>query len=247
MVIRESKLESEQERSKQLAHELKKVKRILEKVYQEHEEDRKQISRELHDEIAQILTALNFELAILSKKAAHSEQGLRDKILDTQNLVQKSMETIHDFAKKLRPKILDDLGLVPALTSLVKEFIQRTNILVLLSIYSDIDDLCENTKIVLFRVAQEALNNIEKHANSSKVSVIIKRKKNLVEMEILDNGKSFNVNKLNTVSNKSRLGLLGMKERIQMAGGKLIISSSVKNGTSIKAQIKIKNANAEGL
>lgn len=205
------------------------------------EENRKKISRELHDEIAQVLTGINYELEILSKEASKSEKSIRDKISQTQHMIVGSVDLIHRFARDLRPIILDDLGLSAALQSFIKDFEIRTEIKV--KLISDVkgtsfDDFSKTT---LFRIAQEAFTNIEKHAKAKNVLVEIKKDKEHLIFVISDDGVSFKKSSFNSLNTKSGIGLLGIQDRISMLNGILSIHSSKKIGTLIKILIPLNN------
>lgn len=208
-------------------------------LFLQQEEDRKEISRELHDEIAQILTGINFELAILSKEASTGTRVMREKIIKTQRLVEQSVETIHRFARELRPMVLDDLGLLPALKSQISDFSKSTQIPVSLTCKSKLSSMGDFSKTVLFRVAQEALQNIAKHSRASKVWISLKRRGTMMQVQIKDNGRAFNVNRLRLIGKSRRIGLLGMRERVKLAGGTISILSSKGSGTTITAQVPV--------
>ncbi len=205
------------------------------------EEERKKISRELHDEIAQTLTGINVQLANLKKEATVSVKGLQRKIARTQRLVEKSVDIVHRFARELRPTVLDDLGLIPALHSFVKSFAKRTGIHIHLTVSSKVEQLDGAKRTVLYRVAQEALTNVARHAQASQAEVIIQKLPGAVRMEIKDNGKSFQVQRVLRAKGNNRLGLLGMRERVEMVGGGFSVSSTPGKGTSIRAQIPFNN------
>lgn len=218
----------------------KTLKKLSELMFLRQEEDRRAISRELHDHVAQNLTGINFELAILSKEASKSEKRLRDKIQDTQLLVERSVEEVHRFAQELRPLILDDLGLLPALKSYLKNFSNRTTITTSLIVKTGIGILDDNEKTVLFRVAQEALVNVAKHSKATSVKVTLSTNAHFVKIAIVDNGVGFNVKKLSDFVKKKHIGLLGMQERVKIVGGEIQIKSSAKNGTSIVATVPVR-------
>jgi two-component system sensor histidine kinase DegS len=236
-----SQLSKSKVQNKQLVHEsilnIKQFNRFVKMLFTRNEEDRKAISRELHDEISQILTGINFELAIIAKESATGAKGLKEKILTTQKLVESSVEIIHRFARELRPVILDDLGLVPALKSYTAEFSKQTRIPVKFSTFSGSLSLNDFTKTVLFRAVQESLSNIAKHSKATRASVKISKIKKCIQIEIRDNGKSFVMRPLRVAPFNRRLGLLGMAERVKMANGKLKILCSPKRGTLVRVQV----------
>ena len=222
------------EQSDRLQEQLRQLSR---QILSAQEEERRQISRELHDVIAQTLTGINVRLAVLSKEAATNTKGLDRNIARTQRLVEKSVDIVHRFARELRPAVLDDLGLIPALHSFLKNFTTRTGIRTHLKAFVGVEHLETARRTVLFRVAQEALTNVGRHAKASRVEVSIQKLPDVICMKIKDDGKSFQVERtLHAKAGKS-LGLLGMRERLEMVGGKFGIESTPGQGTTITAQV----------
>ena len=222
------------EQSDRLQEQLRQLSR---QILSAQEEERRQISRELHDVIAQTLTGINVRLAALSKEAATNTKGLDRNIARTQRLVEKSVDIVHRFARELRPAVLDDLGLIPALHSFLKNFTTRTGIRTHLKAFAGVEHLETARRTVLFRVAQEALTNVGRHAKASRVEVSIQKLPDGISMKITDDGKSFQVERtLHAKAGKS-LGLLGMRERLEMVGGKFGIESTPGQGTTITAQV----------
>ncbi|HLX65239.1 MAG TPA: sensor histidine kinase [Planctomycetota bacterium] len=201
------------------------------------EEERKTISRELHDDIAQTLTGINVHLATLKNEAAANTKGLTKKIANTQRIVKKSVEIVHQFARKLRPTMLDDLGLIPALHTFIKDFIKRTGIRIGFTTFAGVEQLTSIKRTVVFRVIQSALTNVAQHAHAKRVNVSIRAVQEFVCLEVKDDGKSFQVQKVLFAKKRKRLGLLGMRERVEMVGGSFSIESEPGYGTAIRARI----------
>jgi signal transduction histidine kinase len=216
------------------------LRQLSRQIISAQEDERKKISRELHDVIAQTLTGINIRLAALKKEASLNTKGLERSIERTQKLVEKSVDIVHQFARELRPAVLDDLGLIPALLSFVKLFSQRTRIHVALKVFAGIEQLDSNKRTILYRVAQEALNNVARHAQASRVDVNIQKLADGgICMKIKDDGKSFNVADVLKAKGRKRLGLLGMRERLEMVGGNFGVESAPGEGTTIIAQIPL--------
>ena len=213
------------------------LRRLSRQILSAQEEERRRISRELHDVIAQTLTGINIRLATLKKEALINTKGLDRNIASTQRMVEKSVDIVHAFARELRPAVLDDLGLIPALHSFVKLFSQRTLIHVNLKIFAGVEALGLNHRTVLYRVAQEALTNVSRHARASRVDLFIQEVGNDIHMTIHDNGKSFEVGRMLNSRGQKRLGLLGMRERVEMIGGRFSVESASGKGTTISAFI----------
>ena len=210
------------------------------------EEERKRISRELHDRIAASLTGINLELNALRNEATGNNQALRRKIARTQRLVQNSVEVIHEFARDLRPTALDDLGFIPALHSFTKNFLKQTGIRVRLKVFAAVEKLDNSKRTVLYRVTQEALTNVLKHAQASEVEVDIRKLGDAVALSIRDNGRSFQVERLLYSHENKRLGLLGMRERVEMVGGSFRVQSARGQGTTVHASIPLDNTRGNG-
>jgi len=218
-------------------HMKEQLRRLSRQIISAQEDERKEISRELHDVIAQTLTGINVRLAALKKEAAHNTKGLDRNITRTQRLVEKSVDIVHQFARELRPAVLDDLGLIAALHSFMKDFMARTGVRAQLTAFAGVEQMDTALRTVLFRVAQEALTNVARHAQASRVEVNIEKLPDCVCMSIRDNGKSFEVERVARGNGSKRLGLLGMRERLEMVGGRLEVQSAPGQGTTITAQI----------
>src|ERR1039458_7950786 len=208
-------------------------------VLSTQEEERKKISRELHDVIAQTLTGINVRLAALKKEGTSNSRGLERGIARTQRLVQQSVDIVHQFARKLRPTMLDDLGLIPALHTFMKQFRAETGIRVSLSVFAAVEHLHGDKRIVLYRVAQEALPNVARHARASQVEVKLQKTGEAICMTITDDGKGFQTERVVRAEQGKRLGLLGMRERLEIVGGRFAVTSAPGKGTTVLAQIPL--------
>jgi len=218
------------------------LRMLSNQVLHAQEEERKRISRELHDEVGQALTAVSVMLATLKSKAVGGPPQLNEKLADTQKLLQESMETVHSFAREMRPTILDELGLLPALRSCLKAFGERTGLVVRFRANPVAEHLTSEQKTVLFRVAQESLTNVAKHAEASRVEVVIRKVSDSIRMEVIDNGKSFR----DTAKQKAkkRLGLLGMQERVRLVNGTFAVKPDFGHGTTVRVVIPLKSPSA---
>jgi PAS domain S-box-containing protein len=236
---------SEQRQSRllrQSRHIQEQLRCLSHQVLQAQEEERRRISRDLHDEIAQTLVGINVQLATLTREAAGSPKSLQQKIARTQQMVEQSVEKVHQFARKLRPALLDDLGLIPALHAFLKNFTKQTGVRAGLTAFAAVEQLDTSKRTVLFRVAQEALANVARHAQASRVEVIIQKLPDGICMKIMDDGKSFQVDRVMHGKGGKHLGLLGMRERLEMIGGSFEVESAPGHGTTITAKIPIGTA-----
>jgi len=230
----------------QSRHMQEQLRHLSRQLLLTQEEERKRISRELHDEIVQTLVGINVHLASLTMKAPVDLKDLRKRISRTQRLVEKSVDIVHRFARELRPTVLDDLGLIPALESFIKDFTKRTNIRVHFKALAGVGKLNSTQQTVLYRVTQSALANVHKHAHASQVKVSIRKLGGTIRLEIHDDGKSFEVQRVLLAKRHKRLGLLGSRERVEMVGGKFGIESAPGKGTTIRAEIPISGNGQKG-
>lgn len=217
------------------------LRRLSRQMLSSQEEERKKISRELHDVIAQALTAINVRLANLKTEASLNTTDLARKIDATQQIVMKSVEAVHQFARELRPAVLDDLGLIPALHSHLKQFMAQTGIRVRLTAFEGADQLDPARRTALYRVAQEALINVVRHAHSSNVDVDVGRNGTSLHMRIHDDGVGFVVEPVLLARRNNHLGLLGMRERVEMVGGRFQVESAAGKGSTITVHVPYGN------
>lgn len=203
------------------------------------EAERKKISRELHDDVMQTLVGINTALGALGKRATIDPATLRRNIAQTHRLVKNALLTVHRFARNLRPAVLDDFGLIPALQAYSRELAARKKFHICLTAPEDLPALDNSKQTVLFRVAQEALANVARHARATRVWLRIAQIAGVVRIDIHDNGKSFRVRAVLAPGKNKRLGLLGMRERVEMVGGRLTITSSPRHGTLVRAEIPV--------
>lgn len=215
----------------------RKLRQLTRQIIVAQEEERKEISRELHDEVVQTLVGINVQLSALGKGADNGLHSLKAKIASTQRLVEHSVNAVHQFARKLRPVVLDDLGLIPALHAYSKNMAAREKIQIHLTAFGGVEALGNAKRTVLYRVAQEALTNVARHAQASQVGVKITKLGGMIRLEISDNGKSFAVEKTLGAKTNKRLGVIGMRERIEMVGGTFAIDSQPGRGTTVRAEV----------
>lgn len=222
------------EKSQQMQEELRHLSRQLLSV---QEEERRKISRELHDVIAQTLTSINVRLAGLTAESTTTTAQLHKQIASTQRLVEKSVDIVHRFARELRPTLLDDLGLIPALEAFLKGFMDDTGIRASLRVFAAIEETSGTLRTMLYRVAQEALTNVARHAKASQVEVSIEALGGHIRMQITDDGQGFAINGNSSAKKHNRLGLLGMRERVEMLGGTFAVASVPGQATTVRVDV----------
>nr|BBH95270.1 hypothetical protein KTA_34690 [Thermogemmatispora argillosa] len=207
------------------------------------EQERKRIARELHDETSQMLTSLLISLAILEKSVTSPEA--RERIADTRNLAHQTLRAIRNLSIDLRPSALDDLGLLPALRWYIKEYQQKCSIEVEFSATGFKGRLPAEMETVLYRIVQEALTNTARHANATRVSIVLREEEGAVYATISDNGCGFDVEALMKTPGQERgLGLAGMQERAVLLDGTLEIKSRPGEGTTIEVRLPLRQSDA---
>ena len=149
---------------------------------------------------------------------------------------------MHRFARGLRPALLDDLGLIPALRSLVREMEGRKGLRIQLSAFAGVEALDGIRRTMLFRVVQEALTNVVRHADARNATVRIRKIRSAIRLEICDDGKSFPAERVIAAMHSGRLGLVGMRERVEMVGGRFDIASAPGKGTTVTAEIPVESS-----
>jgi len=223
-IIAEEKLKHSYEEIRQLASHLEDIR----------EEEKIKISREIHDELGQQLTGIKIDVFSISKKINGENEAIRLKLKHTTELIDETIKTVRKIATELRPSILDDLGLVAALQWQSQEFQKRSGIKIKFdSAESDVT-IAKNTAVALFRIYQESLTNVARHAGATKVLATLQQKDDQVVLNIADDGKGFDVKE---IGHKKTLGLLGMKERTLMMGGKYDIISLTGKGTIVVVSV----------
>jgi PAS domain S-box-containing protein len=215
----------------------KQLRNLSHRILHAQEDERKRISRELHDVIAQSLVGINLHLAVLARGTAIAPETLQQQISNTRALVESALEIVHDFARELRPTMLDDLGLIPALQMYMKQFMADTGIRVSLKAFTKIDQLTTVVRTVLYRIAQEALTNVARHAKASRVEVEIESRDDVIRMTIKDDGRGFKVDGKPGSKHQIRLGLIGMRERAEMSGGSFQVNSAPGGPTTVQVEI----------
>jgi PAS domain S-box-containing protein len=231
---------------RQSRHMQARLRQLSHEILQAQEEERRRISRELHDEIAQTLVGINVHLEALARAITLSPQQLKRKLTRTQRIVEKSVNIVQQFARELRPTALDDLGLIAALHSYMRDFMKRTGVRVDFTTSAGVEHLNSARRTVVYRVVHSAFTNVAQHAQASRVKVSIREIEDAVHLEISDDGRSFNVEQLSRAKRNKHLGLLGMRERVEMVGGSFNVESAPGQGTTVRAQIPFGRKPARG-
>jgi signal transduction histidine kinase len=207
------------------------------RLVQAQEEERRVLSRELHDEVGQALSAVLVELRNLSAESAIRSEGQSLGHVETvKGLVENSVRVVRNMALLLRPSMLDDLGLVPALRWQAREVAKRTSMEVSVAAELTSDDLPDEYKTCIYRVVQEALHNCSGHARAKRVQIRVQQQLSRLALSIQDDGLGFDVRQT------KGLGLLGIEERVARLGGKCEIHSAPGRGTIVAIELPFTKA-----
>jgi len=229
-----SRLEKSSDRERKRAEQAEQeLRRLSQKLVQAHEEERKSISRELHDEVGQMLTALRMELSKLESLNPGATEDFQTQVGETKGLVENTMQSVRNLAMGLRPSMLDDLGLVPALQWLAREFARRCSFDVSLQTKGDLDDLHEDLRTCIYRVVQESLTNSARHAQAGTVRITLNGSDGEIRVVIQDDGVGFDPQ----ASVQRGLGTVGIEERVREVGGSVSISSQPNRGTRVDIRL----------
>jgi two-component system, NarL family, sensor kinase len=219
-------------RERRLAED--KLKRLTQRVFDTQEEERGRVARELHDSISQILVGVRYTLELARRRQATGDERAGESLNSGIDHLNGAIQEVRRISRDLRPGVLDDLGLGPALQSLAEEFGKRTGIEVEFETVVFRNRLDQDAKIALYRIAQEALTNIERHSEASKVTLLVRGTQSGAILRIQDNGRGMQGGPRETPG----LGLRNMAERMERLDGTLRILSS-KTGTVIEAQVPL--------
>lgn len=209
------------------------LKNLSAKLVSTQENERKNISRELHDAVGQSLSAVQFELHSLANVPAYEPTELRSRVDRIRELVESSVAMVRNMALLLRPSMLDDLGLVAALEWQAFQISRSTEIRITVTADGPPEETPDEHKTCIFRIVQEALNNVCRHSNANAVQIHLSASGREIRVLIQDDGKGFRLT-------RSRgLGLIGMQERVESLGGSLTIDSEPGKGTTIGASLPL--------
>lgn len=208
------------------------LRQLAGQVVQAQEEERRRIARELHDEVGQALTGLKLNLALMESSLPDQATTLHEQLAESRALIETTMEELRRLALELRPAALDDLGLAPALRGYVDGFIRRTGLDVTANLDTSIGRLPERMETALYRIIQEAMSNIVRHAAARRVQVVLRDNGDEIYACVADDGRGFDpAQRLKAAVAEGRMGLLGIQERVALLQGRVNISAAPGEGT----------------
>lgn len=209
-------------------------------VTKAQEEERKRIARELHDDTAQKLIALSHQLEDFARNKSQLSSQDQKILTKLREQAKEALQGVRYFTQDLRPPILDDLGLLPALEWLTDDLKEHCGIETDLAVLGNRRRLTPESELLLFRILQEAINNVKRHAKASKIRITVEFNKDKTKAIISDNGIGFKVPKaLGELSRAGKLGLVGMDERAQLLGSSLTIESEPGSGTTVLVEAPV--------
>lgn len=228
-------------RSERETLQREQLRALADHLQRAREQERKMVARDLHDQIGQILTAIRIDMACVVRRLAPSESEMHSRLARAMKLVADGVQSVRRICSGLRPGILDDLGLTAAIEWQAKEFEARTGISCQISIPSEDLEVDGDRATAIFRIFQECLTNVMRHAEARSVCASLYQEDESVILVVKDDGKGFS-----EAGVPGSLGLLGMKERAEVCGGDLRISSSPGNGTTVNLRVPLHSACPEG-
>ena len=234
-VIRLRILEQRSDSQRRVAQEAERQMRDLsQQLVATQEEERKKLSRELHDHVGQVLTALRMELGCIDRLRTPGEQRLGEAVAECRGLVNEIVHSVRDLALGLRPSMLDDFGLQAALEWHVRDLARRYSLPVDLDVEGQLDGLPDQYRTCVYRIVQEALTNSVRHANATRVRVHVAGGLDILKVVVADDGIGFDRGQ-----HLTGLGLRGMEERVREVGGAITIKSALKRGTTLEVRLPL--------
>lgn len=221
----------------EIIRKTERLRELNKKIESIREEQNQRIAREVHDELGQLLTGINLEVMWIAKKHS-ANPDIVERMHVLKEIVTDTIGTVRKISSDLRPRLLDQLGLFPAIESQLKEFQNRTSVKISLTLPGENITLDNTAATTVFRILQEALTNITRHAACTLVTVNIwKQGSKMLVMSVKDNGKGFDYSKI--LAESKTLGLMGMRERANILNGSLDVLTSPGSGTEVVLEIPV--------
>ncbi len=222
-------------------NELQKAQDMALSIIKAQEEERKRVAREIHDGPAQSMANIVMRAEFCLKLLDMSPEKVRDELIALQNIVRLSLMDVRKIIFDLRPMVLDDLGLAPAIKRYLSNYKEQYGLQVEFLFFGQQTRLDSSVEVAIFRIVQEMVSNIHKHACAKNSVVKIEMLNNRINIQVRDDGKGFNMNKVMANKEREGYGLIGMRERVQLLNGDINIVSAPGKGTSISISIPLDN------
>jgi len=212
------------------------LERLASRMVRQHEEQRRRISRELHDETAQVFSAVKLNLGLVSESARAEEAVRLEQVIE---LIDTGIDSIRRVTQDLRPSVLDELGLLPALHALVGDFGETTGLTIRFVAPDALPELSADAELALFRVLQEGLTNVARHAEASTVEVMVDSTEEQIVVHVRDDGSGLQSGGTDRLSAEGRVGLVGMRERIAGLGGSVSVTGDPGKGVDLSVRVPL--------
>jgi signal transduction histidine kinase len=233
-VLRLRALERRSDRQRVHAEEAEAEMRLLsQQLVAAQEEERKKLTRELHDQVGQMLTALRMEISRAGRGRNLSDSQIRQPLAEAKRLLDTILRSVRDLAMGLRPSMLDDFGLQPALEWHVRDFRRRYSTAVDLTLSGELDTLPDQYRTAVYRIVQEALTNCARHARAGRITVDVRSERNTIELSVSDDGVGIDP------AHERGVGLLGIEERVRELHGTFEIASRQPQGTELRVTLPV--------
>ena len=221
-------------------HMRQSMEYYITQITRAQEDERRRISRELHDDTAQVLADLSRGIGSLIAKEKKLSKPLVERLQQLHQMTDSALEGVRHFSQDLRLSILDDLGLVPALEWLAANLEKQSVIKTKLTITGNKQRLSSEKELVVFRIAQETLSNVRRHSQASLVEMTIDFSDDALTLIMSDNGQGFNMpQRVSDLVSSGKLGIIGMRERARLVGGTLIVQSEIGVGTTVTLRVSL--------
>jgi two-component system NarL family sensor kinase len=212
-------------------------------VWKVQEDERRRLARELHDGLGQTLTALTHQLGRLQQKIPEDQPGsVAARLADSVELARLALNESRELSRLLRPPVLDDLGLPAALSWLARTLEERTGMHVELAVEGLAERLDADLETLVFRIVQEALTNVLRHSGVDRAEVMVAKNGGSLELRVADRGKGFDARTVFAPAAATGVGLRGMRDRLELFGGRLELTSAARQGTVISATVPLLEA-----
>lgn len=239
-VIRLRVLERRSEIQKEVAQDAERqLRQLSQQLVATQEEERRKLSRELHDHVGQMLTALRMELGRIDRLGFSGDARLTKAVYESRQLVDEMVRLVRDLALGLRPSMLDDIGLQPTLEWQARDFSRRYGLQVELDVTGDLDSLGDQHRTCVYRVVQEALTNCVRHARAGKITIVVRARPDRLELTVTDDGVG-----VDRAAHREGLGLRGIEERVRELGGTVTMASATGHGATLTIELPLRTTEA---
>ena len=221
-----------------------RLSQLSRNILRVQEEERRAMSRSLHDDIGHVLATVLLDLQIIGKNALARNDEAKTRVEDARILTEQAIGSVRRFLRELRPEVLDQLGLIASIRQIANDFAKRTGIQATLVDSTEEVELSADQKLTLFRIVQESLTNTARHSRATNVTISVRHNDSMISASIEDNGDGFDQESIYKMGSALHLGILSMQERAKLVDGSCIVRSAKNKGTIVLVNIPFKSADA---